>query len=333
VHGLVAAVLAAYGLSEALDGSPLLVAWGVEGLLLLVLARRLEEGRLRIAGHLLFAVLTVGLAGRLASTSPDAAPRLVRPAVVSELVVLGLALTASFRTRRRLLGWVYQGVVLVGWLAWWAGELTPVPDGISYVLVVWAVTAAGFAALIPRLEDDRPLRGATHLIFAVIAGLLAAQFMRADAADLALVSVPALSRLVALGLALVSVRYIQSTTLRMVYGNVVLAGWLAWGVSELSPLANGQAYASAVWGATAAALLVGGAWADTRSVQFSGLATLGLFVAKLFLVDLASLAALWRIALFLGSGIAFLAISYLLPGFMVGRPKGAGASGGELSEP
>jgi len=199
------------------------VAWGVEGLLLLVLARRLEEGRLRIAGHLLFAVLTVGLAGRLASTSPDAAPRLVRPAVLSELVVLGLALTASFRTRRRLLGWAYRGVVLVGWLAWW--------------------------------------------------------------------------------------------------------------VSELAPLANGQAYASAVWGATAAALLVGGAWADTRSVQFSGLATLGLFVGKLFFVDLASLAALWRIALFLGSGIAFLAISYLLPGFVVGRPKGAGASGEELSEP
>ncbi|MFB6230319.1 MAG: DUF2339 domain-containing protein [Salinibacter sp.] len=332
VHGLVAAVLAAYGLSEALDGSPLLVAWGVEGLLLLVLARRLDEGRLRVAGHLLFAVLTVGLAGRLASTSPNAAPRLLRPAVLSELVVLGLALAASFRTRRRLLYWTYRSVALVGWLAWWAGELIPVTDGISYALVVWATTAAGLAALAPRLEDGRFLRGATHLIFAVIAGLLAAQFVRADAADLALVSVPALGRLIVLGLALASVRYMQFAALRTVYQNVVLAGWLAWWVSELAPLANGQAYASAVWGATAAALLVGGAWANARSVQFSGLATLGLFVAKLFLVDLASLPALWRIALFLGSGIAFLAISYLLPGFMVGQPKGAGASGGEVSK-
>jgi uncharacterized membrane protein len=48
----------------------------------------------------------------------------------------------------------------------------------------------------------------------------------------------------------------------------------------------------------------------------AGLAVLAAFVGKLFLVDLASLAPLWRIALFLGFGGAFLGVSYLLPGLL-----------------
>jgi len=82
-----------------------------------------------------------------------------------------------------------------------------------------------------------------------------------------------------------------------------------------------------IWGVTAAGLLLGGAWTDRRPLQFGplqigGLATLGLFVGKLFFVDLAALPALWRIALFLGFGAVFLAISYLLPGLTVGPSMG-----------
>lgn len=332
VHGLVAAVLAAYGFSEALSGSTLLIAWSVEGLLLLELARRLEEARLRFASHLLFAVVAAGLASRLADIRPDAA-RLVRPSVLSELVVLGLALAASFRVSRRWLRWAYRGVVLVGWLAWWAGELAPVTDGTTYILIVWTLTAASLAATAPRLEDDDPVRIATHLLFAPIAGLLAAQLARADASDTVLVSIPALGKMFTLGLALWTARFVRAPILQSVYRGAVLAGWLGWWASELAPLANGQAYVSVVWGTTAAVLLAGGAWTDRRSVQFGGLATLLFFVSKLFLVDLASLPALWRIALFLGSGIVFLSVSYLLPGLIVSRPNRTGASEEGSPEP
>jgi len=326
VHGLVAAVLAAYGLSELLGGSALLVAWAVEGALLLELSRRLDAGELRAAGHGLFAVLTVVLAGRLADVTPDAGA-IVRPAVLSELVVLGGIAGASVLVRRRWLRWTYRGVVLAGWLGWWAGELVPLPDGTAYLLVVGALTATGLAAATPRLDDRRPVRVATHLLFVLLAALLVVQLGRADATDLPLASVPALGTLVALGLALVASGYVRASTVRFLYQGAVLAGWLWWWVSELAPVAYGQAYVSAAWGVTAAALLVGGAWAERRSVQIGGLATLGLFVGKLFFVDLAALPALWRIVLFLGFGGAFLAISYLLPNLLV-RPADRGSSGG-----
>jgi uncharacterized membrane protein len=207
MHGLVAAVLAAYGLSEALDGSALLVAWAVEGTGLLAVARRLDAVALRWAGHALFVILMLGLGGRLADAPPGGRP-LMQPAVLSELAVLGS---------------------LVG-AAWLAGR--------------------------------RWLRG--------------------------------------------------------IYWSVALGGWLTWWFQGLSPVVHGQAYVSVIWGVTAAGLLLGGAWTDRRPLQIGGLATLGLFVGKLFFVDLAALPALGRIALFLGFGAVFLAISYLLPGLTMG---------------
>ncbi|MFB6272604.1 MAG: DUF2339 domain-containing protein [Salinibacter sp.] len=333
VHGLVAAVLAAYGLSEVFGGSALLVAWAVEAVLLLELSRRLDAGELRVAGHGLFVVLTIVLAGRLADVSPEVGS-IVRPAVLSELVVLGGITGASMLVRRRWLRWTYRGVALIGWLGWWAGELAPMTDGTTYILVVWTITAASLAAIAPRLADDDPVRIGTHLLFAPIAGLLAAQLVRADASDAALVSIPALGQMLTLGLALGAARFVRTPTLQSVYRGAVLAGWLGWWASELAPLANGQAYVSAVWGGTVAALLVGGAWTDRRSVQVGGLATLALFVGKLFFVDLAALPALWRIGLFLGFGAVFLAISSLLPSLVVvptSRPESEGETASALA--
>jgi uncharacterized membrane protein len=91
-------------------------------------------------------------------------------------------------------------------------------------------------------------------------------------------------------------------------------GWLAWVWNELVPLANGQAYVSGVWALTAVALLLAGTARRVQGVMVAGLATLGLFVGKLFLVDLSALPALWRIALFLASGGLFVLLSYSLPG-------------------
>ena len=204
-HGLVAAVLAAYGLAEALGGAALLVAWSVEALLLLGWAARTGEATPRRAGHALFAVVAAVLAARLTDGS-GGTPPLVAAGALSELTVLGLAAAAATAVRLPWLRWGYRGAALLGWLGWTAHELMPLP--------------------------------------------------------------------------------------------------------------NGHAYTSLFWGVTAAALLVAGARLDRRPLQIGGLAVLAAFVAKLFLVDLASLPPLWRIALFLGFGAAFLGISYLLPGLL-----------------
>jgi len=208
-HGLVAAVLAAYGLAEALGGAAMLVAWSVEAVLLLALAQHFGETTLRRTGHALFAVVATGLAFRLSGEANRGRP-LVSSGALSELVVLGLGAVASAVVDSRGLRWAYRGGALTGWLGWTLHELAPLPDG--------------------------------------------------------------------------------------------------------------QAYVSLLWGLTVAALLVAGARTDRRSLQIAGLAVLVAFVGKLFLVDLASLPPLWRIALFLGFGGVFLGISYLLPGLLPSSP-------------
>ena len=213
-HALVAAVLAAYGLTEALGGAALLVGWSVEAALLLALGRRFGAAALRRTGHALFAVVAVGLAVRLAGEA-GGVPPVVTPEALSELGVLGLGVAASATLDARWLRWGYRGGVLTGWLGWSVHELAPLPDG--------------------------------------------------------------------------------------------------------------QAYVSVLWGLTATALLVAGARTDRRALQLAGLAVLVAFVGKLFLVDLSSLPPLWRIALFLGFGGAFLGVSYLLPGLLPSPPGAAPA--------
>lgn len=177
------------------------------------------------------------------------------------------------------------------------------------------------------------LRVAAHALFVVVTGVLVGRIGAVDPEAARILRPAVLSELVGLGLIAGGSVFVRRRWLRWTYRGVVLAGWLGWWAGELAPVAHGQAYVSGVWGVTAAALLVGGAWADRRPVQIGGLATLGLFVGKLFLVDLASLPALWRIGLFLGFGAAFLAISYLLPGLVVGPLERAETGGGESAAP
>lgn len=218
-HALAAAVLAAYGLTQAVDGPTLLVSLAVEAVALLWVARRLDATVLRRTGHVLAAFLGLWLAVRLETPEPSAL-RLVSLDALGELVVLGLAVAASL-------------IVTTGWG-------------------------------------------------------------------------------------------------RDLYRLGALVGWLAWWWNELLPLTNGQAYVSVAWGVTAVALLVAGTGARERRVQVVALLTLGLFVGKLFLVDLATLPALWRILLFLGAGGLFLVLSYSLPGLV---PADSDARGGAEPTP
>lgn len=201
-HALVAAVLLTYGVTHAVEGAALLLAWAVEALLLLVLARRLRDRTLQIAGHILFAIVGTWFATRLTRPGPEADP-LFSTTTLSEGVVIGL----------------------VGGAAW-AMRLWP----------------------------------------------------------------------------------------QYLYYAVTLVGWLAWGWHLLVQMPNGQAFISVAWGGTAAVLLAIGAVRNATIAQTAGLVTLGLFVGKLFLIDLATLPALWRIVLFLGAGGVFLLVSYALPG-------------------
>ena len=91
---------------------------------------------------------------------------------------------------------------------------------------------------------------------------------------------------------------------------VLTLGWL-W--SELTLFDNGLAYVSVAWGLCALALLIAGAQRNDEKLRWTGLATLLLVIAKLFVIDLAELDALWRILLFLGFGTLLVVVSYFFP--------------------
>lgn len=93
------------------------------------------------------------------------------------------------------------------------------------------------------------------------------------------------------------------------FAHVGVLGWL-W--RELAPLEGGQGVATIAWGAYALTLLVLGMRGGRPRVEKTAIATLLVVVAKLFLVDLAALEALFRVLLFLGLGSVFLLLSYVL---------------------
>jgi uncharacterized membrane protein len=109
-----------------------------------------------------------------------------------------------------------------------------------------------------------------------------------------------------------------------IYRFFVHFAFLAWLWQQLHPLPNGAGLVSVAWGAYAVGLLVLGLRQDLVLLQKIAIGTLLLVVAKLFLVDLAALEALYRILLFLGLGGLFLFLSYSLQTLWKAKPGVAG---------
>jgi len=182
------------------------------------------------------------------------------------------------------------------------------------LLLAWAVEATGLLVL-GRRREAATVRWSGMGLGVAVAGWMVIRLAEPTPAATPVVAPPALSELAVLGLGWGAARYVPGHRWgRRLLRVGVLAGGLGWWWNELVPVAYGQAYVSVAWGATAVLLLVMGVWRRSVSFQRAGLATLALFVGKLFWIDLAALSAPGRIALFLGAGAAFLSISYALPG-------------------
>ncbi len=110
------------------------------------------------------------------------------------------------------------------------------------------------------------------------------------------------------------------------FAHMALLGWV-W--RELAPLHGGQGIATIAWGAYGLGLLLLSLRRGWPLVEKTAVATLLLVVAKLFLVDLAALDALFRVLLFLGFGSVFLFLSYTLQAWWrADRPRGGDAEPG-----
>lgn len=183
------------------------------------------------------------------------------------------------------------------------------------LLLALAAEAAALLYLARRYYGGA-LAAVGHMLFAFAGAWMLARVIggdalgaRAHSVDLAVIGTAlAISYLVASREELLAYRY---------FAHVALLGWL-W--RELVPLPGGQGYASVAWGAYAVVLLVLAMRQHSTLLERTAVATLLLVTAKLFLVDLAALEAIWRVMLFVGVGGAFLFLSYALQTWRRSQP-------------
>jgi hypothetical protein len=87
----------------------------------------------------------------------------------------------------------------------------------------------------------------------------------------------------------------------------------------LLPLPSGAALTSTTWAVYAVALIAAGLRTRDDVLRQIGLGTVLVTVAKVLLVDLASIPTLWRVLLFMGLGTLMLVVSYFVPALVQGR--------------
>jgi len=179
----------------------------------------------------------------------------------------------------------------------------------EWLFVVLAIEGAALLVLSRRLA----MRGTEVIAHSIFAALAVWFAVRLGAAGIAGTGRAAADAAV-LAVALAGSGQIGLLRERRVYRFAAHGALLALFWRELSNLPHGAAWVSVAWGAYGLALLVSGLRSGVELLQKTALATLVLLVAKLFVVDLAALEAIWRVLLFLGLGSLFLVISYLLQG-------------------
>jgi uncharacterized membrane protein len=178
-----------------------------------------------------------------------------------------------------------------------------------------ACLAVEFAALhlIARRLDDDLVRTGGHILFGIVAFWMWIRLVDPSHNTPPVVNVSALTDLVVLALTVPAALSLRGETQRRIYLGLGYAGLLGWLFRELSLLDNGHAYVTVAWSLIGIGLLLYGLRSSKDVFRGAGLATLALVVGKLFLVDLAELDPLWRVAVFLGIGTGFLLVGYFLP--------------------
>jgi uncharacterized membrane protein len=194
--------------------------------------------------------------------------------VGSALAAVGLALALDGPAL--VAGWAVEGVLLA-----WVARRSKDTRGLYAALVL--VAAAALHTLVFEARPDALANGVPSLPDAVVA--------------LALV----IGALVAIGLLFEERALFGAAAVGAVYlGSVVV-------VDVVGSGQDGQLALSAFWAALGFAGLVAGLVRDLKPLRLGGLALLGVAVGKVFVVDLAALGSLWRVASFFLLGLLLLA--------------------------
>ncbi|HEX8275135.1 MAG TPA: DUF2339 domain-containing protein [Longimicrobiaceae bacterium] len=327
VLGLAGAVLLTVGTGIGAEGEARIVLLAAEAAGLHLLSRRgLGRGSAGWA-HLVFGVLGIAFLARLGGFNPLAAvfapdggtagEALPAARRLADLAVAGALLAASLGARDRT-GRILRAAALAALFLWGWRELAVLPHGVALATVAWALGGVGLLALAARGEGEAA--PVAHAVFAVLAALLLRHLAEADplavlgrAAERPGVT-PVFNARGLADLAVIACAFAASRLLpareRLVYSLAVHAAVMQWIWREFSGLPGGEGIVSALWGVYGVALLVVATLRGWATLQSVAKLTLLFLVAKMFLVDLRALEALWRVLLFSGLGGLFLVLSY-----------------------
>ncbi len=194
-------------------------------------------------------------------------------------------------------------------------------------LLFFALAVEAFILhIISRQLSDRNLLICSHALFGALWLWLLYRLTILPAEEIAIFNSQALTELFVIVAGVVITRIFQSALERQAYQVIAHILLLGWFLREFSALANGQAYVTISWGLYGIVLLIAGLRLRQNQIRIAAMVTLIIVVAKLFLVDLTMLKAIWRILLFMGFGIIFLVISYYFQALWRGPSNESGES-------
>ena len=303
-QGLVALMLSTVALALMLDGEVLLLTLAAQALVVHVVAKRISDPWAERWGHLLFGIVAFWLLARLTGWHWAG----LNVGAMTDLAVLAAAMGASSFVARGVT--IYRVLPQVGLALLLGRELggSSFPGGHA-LLLAWAAQAWGTHVLAKRWSDPWTSRWG-HVLWVIVAFDLAGRLVGMAGAP-PMLNVGALADLGAIAGAALACRMLDRE--KVYYYLIGHAAVLALMWREFVPLSGGHAYVSFLWAAYGIALLVIGLRSSRQAMWQTGAATLLLLVGKLFVVDLASLDAIWRILLFMVVGGGFLALGYAFP--------------------
>lgn len=183
----------------------------------------------------------------------------------------------------------------------------------SHSLLVALAAEAALIRVVARTMNDRLFSVTSHTLFLGIGIWIIDRLINFIPVEPSLLNLPALCEFMVIVLIAAmagSIRTRWVATVYLVAAHVLFLGWI---FRELNGASDGQALITATWSIYSIVLFIISFWKNYRTLRITALFTMGLVVLKLFLADLEQVEPLLRVVLFLGFGILFMMLSYLVP--------------------
>ena len=183
----------------------------------------------------------------------------------------------------------------------------------GHALLVALLAQAVLVRVVAQSMKDKLFSVASHTLFALLFVWVFNRLMTVPTAGTPFLNAPGLSELLVISLGAGMMFMQKRKWLAVAYPMVAHLLFLGWLYREPGILPNGAAFITVVWGVYGVILFLSAMRQNSRWLRLAAFSTLALVVLKLFLIDLEEVEPLLRILLFLGFGIVFMMLSYILP--------------------